>query len=60
MVLVVEAPEDLRGPARNGLPEIAVRGLKARGLRMDAVFYLPDALLLFRGKSLEEVPGDHL
>ncbi|MDD1761063.1 MAG: hypothetical protein LUQ59_02425 [Methanothrix sp.] len=30
---------DLHGLARNGLREIAVRGVKARGLRMDAVFY---------------------
>ena len=55
MVLEMEAPEDLRGLARNGLREIAVRGLKARGPRMDAVFYLLDALRLFRGKSLEEI-----
>ena len=30
-VLEMEAPEDLRGLARNGLREIAVRGLKSRG-----------------------------
>jgi tetratricopeptide (TPR) repeat protein len=55
MVLDTEAPEELRGLARNGLREIAVRGLKSRGPRMDAVFYLLDAMRLFRGKSLEEV-----
>ena len=55
MVLDMEAPEELRGLARNGLREIAVRGLKSRGPRMDAVFYLLDAMRLFRGKSLEEV-----
>ena len=39
-MLEMEAPEDLRGLARNGLQEIAVHGLKARGgARMDAVFY---------------------
>ncbi len=54
-VLEMEAPEELRGLARDGLRKIAVRGLKARGPRMDAVFYLLDALRLFRGKSLEEV-----
>ena len=53
MVLEMEAPESLRGLARNGLREIAVRGLKARGPRMDAVFYLLDAMRLFRSKSLE-------
>ena len=54
-VLEMEAPEDLRRLARNGLREIAARELKARGPRMDAVFYLLDALRLFRGKSLEEI-----
>jgi len=34
----MEAPESSRSLARNGLREIAVRGLKSRGLRMDAVF----------------------
>ena len=31
-----------------------MRGLKSRGPRMDAVFYLLDAMRLFRGKSLGE------
>ena len=31
----MEAPESLRGLAGNGLREIAVRGLKARRLRLD-------------------------
>lgn len=31
----MQAPEELRGLARDGLQEIAVRGLKSRGLRMD-------------------------
>ena len=54
-VLEMEAPEELRGLARDGLRRIAVRGLKARGPRMDAVFYLLDAMRLFRGKSLQEI-----
>jgi hypothetical protein len=54
-VLEMEAPEDLRGLARNGLREMAARELKARGPRLDAVFYLLDALRLFCGKSLEEI-----
>jgi tetratricopeptide (TPR) repeat protein len=54
-VLGMEAPENLRGLARNGLREIAVRGLKAKGPRMDAVFYMLDAMRLFSGKSLEEI-----
>ncbi len=43
--------EELQALARNGLREIAVRGLASRGLRMDAVFYLLDAMRLFRGSS---------
>jgi len=54
-VLEMEAPEKLRGLARKGLSKIAVRELKARGPRMDAVFYLRDAMRLFRGKSLQEI-----
>ena len=54
-VLEMEAPEELRGLARDGLRRIAARELKARGPRMDAVFYLLDALRLFRGKSLQEI-----
>ena len=52
-VLEMEAPEELRSLARDGLRKIAARELKARGPRMDAVFYLLDAMRLFRGKSLQ-------
>ena len=55
MVLDMPSPEELRALARNGLREIAVRELKARGPRMDAVFYLLDAMRLFSGKTLDEV-----
>jgi len=55
MVLDMPGPEQLRALAKNGLREIAVRGLKSRGPRMDAVFYLLDAMRLFRGRPLEEV-----
>ena len=54
-VLALEAPEELRVLARDGLRKIAARELKARGPRMDAVFYLLDAMRLFRGKSLPEI-----
>ena len=54
-VLVMEAAEELRGLARDGLRKIAARELKARGPRMDAVFYQLDAMRLFWGKLLEEV-----
>ncbi len=55
VVLKMEAPEERRSLARNGLSKIAARELKARGPRMDAVFYLLDAMRLFRGKSLQEI-----
>ena len=54
-MLDMPAQEELRALAKNGLRKIAVRGLKARGPRMDAVFYLLDAMRLFSGKSLDEV-----
>ena len=54
-LLAMEAPEELRGLARDGLRKIAARELKARVPRMDAVFYLLDALRLFRGKSVQEI-----
>jgi len=54
-VLAMEAPEELRGLARDGLRRIVAREFKARGPRMDAVFYLLDAMQLFRGKSLQEI-----
>jgi hypothetical protein len=42
MVLEMPAPEQLRALAKNGL-------------RMDAVFYLLDAMRLFHGRPLEEI-----
>jgi hypothetical protein len=53
--LEMEVPEELRSLAGNGLREIAAREIKACGPRMDAVFYLLDAMRLFSGKSLNEV-----
>ena len=54
-VLGMEAPEDLRSLARNGLREIAVRGLKTMGPRKDGGLLSGWARRLFRGKSLQEV-----
>ena len=45
--LEMEVPEELRSLAGNGLREIAAREIKACGPRMDAVFYLLDAMRLF-------------
>ncbi|MDD2755343.1 MAG: tetratricopeptide repeat protein [Methanothrix sp.] len=54
-VLEMEAQESLHVLAKSGLREIASREFKAKGPRVDAVFYLLGALRLFRGKSLDEV-----
>jgi hypothetical protein len=54
-VLEMEAPEELRGLARNGLREIADRELKARGPRKNGGLLSGWARRLFRGRSLEEV-----
>ncbi len=51
----MEAPEELRGLARDGLRRIVVRGLKARGPRMDGSLLSGWAMRLFRGKSLQEI-----
>jgi tetratricopeptide (TPR) repeat protein len=53
-VLEMEAPEELRGLARDGLSKIAARELKARGPRKDDGLLSRGALRLFRGKSLQE------
>ncbi|MFZ3051010.1 MAG: hypothetical protein WA106_09445 [Methanothrix sp.] len=37
----MEAPEDLRGLARNGLREMSALEFKVMGPRIDAIFYLP-------------------
>ena len=44
----------MRVLARDGLRKIAARELKYRGPRMDAVFYLLDALRLLWGKALRQ------
>jgi hypothetical protein len=44
MVLDMPAPEELQALARNGLREIVVRELKARGPRMDVFFYFHPAI----------------
>jgi hypothetical protein len=48
----MEAPKDLRDLAKNRQQLIAVRWLKVRRPRIDAISLLLDALWLFRGKSL--------
>ncbi len=54
------AAEELRALARNGLSEIAVRGLASRGLFMDAVFYLLDGHAALLRQAAGGGPGDRL
>lgn len=54
-LLNMQAPEQFKELAREGLREIAVRKLKSQGLRMDAVFYMLHALEMFRDKSIQEI-----
>lgn len=54
-VLTLEAPENLKDLAKDGLREIAISNLKSKGFRIDAVFYLLAALQLFEQKRDEEV-----
>ena len=56
----MEAPKELHGLARNGLREISERELKARGPRKNGGLLSGWARRLFRGRSLQRDPGDHL
>ena len=50
-VLEMDTPPNLKNLAKDGLREIAVAGLKSKGLRMDAVMYMVSALGLFEKES---------
>jgi len=54
-VLTLDAPENIKDLAKDGLREIAISNLKSKGFRIDAVFYLLAALQLFKQKQDEEV-----
>lgn len=54
-VLGMDAPENIRNLAKEGLREIAVSSFKSKGFRMDAVFYLLSALQRFEQKTESEV-----
>lgn len=54
-LLDMPAPERLKELARDGLREIAVENLKSHGLRMDVVFYMVNALRIFKDMSPQEI-----
>jgi len=54
-LLDMRAPETLKELAREGLGEIAVKTLKSKGLRMDVVFYIVNAMDTFKGMSKQQI-----
>jgi tetratricopeptide (TPR) repeat protein len=56
-LLEMDAPAEIQELARDRLREIAVQSFKAGGSgpRMDAVFYLTDALKVFKEKPINEI-----
>ena len=54
-LLDMNAPENLQAVARDGLRELAVGEPQPLGLAIDAVFYLLDAIRIFRGKTFMQM-----
>lgn len=54
-LLELEAPEKLKELARSARREIAIGNFKSKGFRIDAVFYLIDAIQRFSDKRKEEI-----
>lgn len=54
-ILEMQAPEFLKDMAKDSMREIAVQELKSRGPRMDVVFYLLDAIKMFKDMPLQEI-----
>ena len=54
-LLGLDAPEKLKELARTARREIAISNFKSKGFRMDAVFYLMDAIQRFSKKRKEEI-----
>jgi len=59
-VLEMEAPEELRGLARNGLREIVACDLKARGPRKDGGLLSAECHSALLREFAESGPVDHL
>jgi len=51
----MDAPESLKDEVKKYLTKIAEKELKSKGIRLDAVFYMLNALKLFEDKSFEEI-----
>ena len=55
ILLNMQAADQLKSLAKDGLREIAATTLKSQGIRMDAVFYIFYALKTFSDKSFQEI-----
>jgi hypothetical protein len=53
--LEMNAPPQTQELAKDGLREIAVKNLKSKGFRADAVFYCLSAINYFKNKSVKEI-----
>jgi len=54
-LLELDAPEKLKEMARTARRELAISNFKSKGFRIDAVFYLIDAIQRFAKKRKEEI-----
>ena len=53
--LEMDAPPKIQELAKDGLREIAMKNLKSKGFRADAVFYCLGAINFFKNKSMKEI-----
>ena len=53
--LEMNAPPQIQELAKDGLREVAVKNLKSKGFRADAVFYCLSAINFFKNKSMKEI-----
>jgi tetratricopeptide (TPR) repeat protein len=51
----MDAPESLKDEIKKHLTKIAEKELKSKGIRLDAVFYMLNAMKLFEDKSFQEI-----
>ena len=51
----MDAPEHLKDEVKSYLTKIAEKELKSKGFRLDAVFYMLNALKLFKDKSYQDI-----
>lgn len=55
MFIAMDAPDSLKDDVKSYLTKIAEKELKSKGFRMDAVFYMLNALKIFKNKPFHEI-----